>query len=100
LRTCQALADDQDANQAKTKIKYGGAEEQLSGVNGEAARAAQRVEPQKNQGHQNPVQIKDREHAPNHGGVTVGAVVNASIKLAIQIRYIPRLCAAVKLNSE
>ncbi len=100
LRTCQSLAHEDNADETKTKIKYGGAEEQLTGVDGEAARAAQGVKTQQNQGHQDPVQIEDGEHAPNHGGVAAGTVLNASIKLAIQFRYISLLCAVLKLNSE
>jgi hypothetical protein len=56
----------------------------LSGVNGEAASATQRVESQKNQGHQNAVQIEHREYTPNDRRVTPGIWVNASIELAIQ----------------
>jgi hypothetical protein len=71
----------------------------LTRVNREASRASQRVKPQENQGHQNPVQIEDCKHTPRHCRVTPDGV-DASIELAIQLRYISLLCAVLKLNSE
>ena len=60
----QPAAHQNDAAEAETQIKDGGAKEQLRRIDGEAARAAQRIQAEQHQRHQDPIQIEDAEHAP------------------------------------
>src|SRR5882757_980001 len=92
VRARHPSADQNNAAQSETEIKYGGAKEKLCGIDRKTAHASQGEQAHKYQRDQNPIQIKDGEHSPVKCGIAV-----ATVKLPAQA-IVFSLCAAIKLN--
>src|SRR6266481_2966798 len=93
----QSIAHQNDAEKPENKVEHSCREEKLWRIDGEAAAAAQRIQADQYQRHQNAVQVQNTEHAPIE--CELGAVI--AIELRIQwFLTLSQLCAVLQLNSE